>query len=371
MAPVWPGEVIALRLSMARVAARNGYAAQLALLVDEPPRSGGHIRHPSLKGFRKDKSASDVIRESSAASREAGRRTLQPRTAREAGRTTVLYPALRFTRHDLAELYRDIAEWVIPHVTHRPITMVRCRRPVTDANALRTQCVFVRHAAPDSSWAPAEIPRVRIREKKKVGHYLALTDVHQLVALIERGVVEIHLWNACADDVEHPDRVIFDLDPGEGTTWADVVSAARRVRAALETLDLDSWPKTTGGRGLHIVSPFRSEHAWDSVFAFSRTIAEHVVAQDPRRLTLSFAKSDRSGKVLIDYKRNYRTSIAVAGYSARAKPGGTMSVPLSWREVTARLKPDHFTVATIRARLGRLKADPWAGYWKSDQRLRL
>jgi bifunctional non-homologous end joining protein LigD len=147
-----------------------------------------------------------------------------------------------------------------------------------------------------------------------------------------------------------------------------VSAAARRLRSLLRARDLESWVKTTGGKGLHVVVPFRAEHHWDSVFEFSRGIAAQMTEEDPR-YTLSFDKSARRGKILIDYKRNYRTSIAVAAFSTRALPNGSMSVPIAWEEL-ARLKAsDWWTVENIRERLRRMRGDPWRGYFKSRQRL--
>jgi bifunctional non-homologous end joining protein LigD len=139
----------------------------------------------------------------------------------------------------------------------------------------------------------------------------------------------------------------------------------------LKSHRLESWVKTTGGKGLHVVTPFRPEHSWDDVFAFSRDIAEQLAAEDPEHYTTAFDKRERAGKVLIDYKRNYRTSIAVAGFSPRATPDGAMSVAVRWEELGRLRGGDAFTVSNIRDRLRRLRADPWQDYWKAKQRLRL
>jgi bifunctional non-homologous end joining protein LigD len=192
-----------------------------------------------------------------------------------------------------------------------------------------------------------------------------------LIALVESGVVEWHTWNACVDDVERPDRVVFDLDPGAGIGWKALVGAARSLRVVLEKHDLASWVKTTGGKGLHVVVPFAPEHGWDVVFEFSKAIAGELAGHDPDLFTLSFDRADRAGKVLIDYKRNYRTSIAVAAYSTRARPSAPLSVPVSWTELGRLGGSDRWTVATIEARVRRQKADPWADFWTVRQRLSL
>ena len=337
--------------------------------------AGGHVRHPSLQGFRKDKSPTDVVRERPAVIPGNARRRQAPAAnsplkafgMTEAGR--LVFPKIRVRQKDLIDLYAAIGEWALPHVQDRPLTVVRCRTAITRPDALRSQCSFARHTARESRWAPADMPRVQIEEKKKVGEYAYVETIDHLLGMISRDVIEWHVWNARADDVEKPDRLVFDLDPGERVTWMRVVAAARRVRDVLDGLALASWVKTTGGRGLHVVVPFRRGPSWDDAFAFSRTVAEAIAQDDPKRYTISFAKADRGGRVLIDYKRNHRTSIAVAGFSLRANPEATISVPVNWDDI-ARATPERFTIKTIRAHL-RGRDDPWTDYWSSRQRLRL
>ena len=322
--------------------------------------AGGHIRHPSLKGFREDKSPREVVREAPG-----------PATARGVEQSPVMFTKPRLTRADVADTYARIADWALPHVENRPLTIVRCKAPVRSNDALRSQCVFVRHTARDNAWAPDSLPRVRVPEQRKVGEYLYVESTGDLLSLIERGAVEWHVWNARVDDVERPDRIVFDLDPGAGVAWAAVVKAARRVRDALASVDLKCWLKTTGRRGVHVVVPFRRGPSWDAVFEFSRTVALAIEESDPEAYTTSFAKAQRPGKVLIDYKRNYRTSIAVAGFSTRARPGAPMSTPVTWRELTTKLRPEQFSLQTIAARLTRLagRGDPWQDFWSCEQRL--
>lgn len=331
--------------------------------------AGEHIRHPSLQGFRRDKRPREVVKEMPVAVERT--RVASPDGIVVERPDDVVYPSLGVTKEELLRLYIDICGWALPHVAGRPLTLVRRRQPITRADALRSQCAFVHHTARDQRWAPEWMPRVEIAEQRKRGEYLWVESSRDLLALVAEDIVEWHVWNARADDVEHPDRIVFDLDPGAGVAWTDVLAAARLVRARLAGLDLESWVKTTGGsgRGLHVVAPFRAEHDWDAVFEFARAFAASIAGDDPERYTVSFAKADRRGRVLVDYKRNYRTSIAVAGFSTRARPQGTMSVPLRWSELTPALDPDALDVRTIRERLRRLKTDPWAGYWRARQRL--
>jgi bifunctional non-homologous end joining protein LigD len=161
---------------------------------------------------------------------------------------------------------------------------------------------------------------------------------------------------------------VLDLDPGDDVPWQDVIEAAHLVRARLKGLGLESWPKTTGGKGPHLHVPFEPELCWDDVFAFSRAFAESLAASE-RGFTTSFNKADREGRILIDYKRNYGTSIAIAAFSPRARPHAPVAVPVSWREVTRKLEPDGWTVQNLGRRLARQRTDPWAGYWSAKQRL--
>src|SRR3954464_5036353 len=319
--------------------------------------SDGRARHPSLKGFRTDKAPRDVRRE-----REAH--------LREVPESPLVFSKARTTTRDLVELYSQIADWVLPHVENRPLTLVRATAPITRADALRTQAKFVHHTERDQRFVPDAVPRIEIEEKKKTGQYCYIDSRAALIALIEAGVVEWHAWNAKVSNVERPDRVVFDIDPGEGVAWRDVVAAARLLRGILDTRDLESWVKTTGGKGLHVVVPFKPEHDWNTVFEFSRGIAT-AMTEASADYIVAFDKDRRRGKLLIDYKRNYRTSIAVAAFSTRATPDGAMSVPVKWEELGRLKASDTWNVTNIRERLQRLSADPWKEYWSSRQRLSL
>jgi bifunctional non-homologous end joining protein LigD len=323
--------------------------------------SDGLVRHPSLKGFRADKAPREVVREKEAHVVTSGR-------AETAAASPLVFPRLGIRRSDLASLYSRIADWALPHVEGRPLTLVRATAPMTRQDALRTQATFVHHTTRDQSFVPAAVARTMIPEKKKTGEYTYIDSRHALLAMVDAGVIEWHAWNARVEDVEHPDRVVFDIDPGERVAWKDIVGAARRLRAMLKARKLESWVKTTGGKGLHVVAPFRAEHGWDAVFEFSRAVAT-LMSEESERYIVSFDRDERRGKILIDYKRNHRTSIAVAGFSTRATPTGAMSVPVRWEELGRMKGSDAWHVGNIQERLRRLTADPWSGYWKSRQRL--
>ncbi len=183
------------------------------------------------------------------------------------------------------------------------------------------------------------------------------------------GVLEIHTWNSIADDVERPNRIVWDFDPGAAVPWAAVVNAARTLRDVLVVLGLQSWVKTTGGRGLHVVVPIVPRRDWSECLAFSRAVAEAIVRTDAERYTTAFAKQGREAKILVDYLRNNRTNTSVSAFSTRARPGAPLSMPVTWSELGPRLRPEAFTVRTALRRISRLRKDPWSDYWHTRQRI--
>ncbi len=281
-----------------------------------------------------------------------------------------VYPELGFVKLDLARYYAEVAEHMLPYVANRPLTLVRCEKGVRGPDALRTDCKFLRHEPGWHRWAKEPLRRVNIQEQKKIGEYLLVDSPAALVALAQGDILEVHVWNAKADDLERPDRIVFDLDPGRAVTWASVVEAAHELRRALEALDLRSWVKLTGGKGLHVVVPFVAERAWQEVFSFARSVAGALVRLDPGLFPLEFGKHGRERRILVDYKRNHRAAVAVAAFSARARPGGAVSAPVAWRELEPSLAPDAYRVTNMTQRLTRLRMDPWKEFWASRQRLR-
>ena len=272
----------------------------------------------------------------------------------------LLWPDAGVTKLDLARYYERVAEWIVPHVAGRPLTLVRCPEGIAG------ECFYMKHS---KVWAPPALRRVRIREKTKIGEYLIADDAAGIVALAQMYVLEIHTWNSRIDDVERPDRIVIDLDPGPQVKWPDVVAVARLVRRLLEDQRLESFIKTTGGHGLHVVVPIVAERDWSDCFAFSRRIAQAVVRERPALCTTAMSKAGRERKILVDYFRNNRTNTSVAAFSSRARPGAPVSMPIAWEELGPRLRSDRFTVRNAERRLARLGDDPWRTYWTTRQRL--
>jgi bifunctional non-homologous end joining protein LigD len=278
-----------------------------------------------------------------------------------------LFPAAGRTKLDLAQYYEAVADWMLPDLVDRPLTLVHCPNGVPEKGAAKgVDCVFMKHA---KVWGPSAIRRVRIREKTKVGEYLIADSSAALIGLAQMNVLEIHTWNSRFARVEQPDRVVVDLDPGETVGWAAVVRAAKLVRDVLLAMDLESFVKTTGGRGLHVVIPIAPRADWTECLDFARHFALMLVRRQPELFTERFAKAGREDKILIDYLRNNRTNTSVAAYSTRARPDATVSTPLAWSELTASKPPSRFTIDTVRKRLATLRADPWRGYRQSSQRI--
>lgn len=279
----------------------------------------------------------------------------------------VLFEQARATKADLARYYEAIADWIVPHVEDRPLTLVRCPEGVRAASAglhKAPECVYMRHS---KAWGPSALRRVRIREKRKIGEYLVADSAAAVIGLAQMDVLEIHTWNARAARIEQPDRLVLDIDPGEQVGWPAVVGAARLIRDLLAEVDLASFVKTTGGRGLHVVVPLVPRADWSACLEFARGVAEALERTQPDTFTTKFARAGRTRKMLIDYLRNNRTNTSIAAYSTRAKPDAPVSVPVTWAELSAARTPDRFTMATVPARLARLKSDPWKDYWTMRQ----
>jgi len=319
--------------------------------------SDGKIRHPSFQGLREDKPVSDVRREKPV---PPPRGTATVAGARLTHPDRVLWPELGFTKLDLARFYETIADRILPHVQRRPLTLVRC------PGGVGTPCFYMKHSP---AWAADGLQRVRIREKKKIGEYLIVDSLTALIGLVQMDVLEIHTWNSTIEHVEEPDRLVLDLDPGPEVRWAQVIEAARLVRSAFEALKLQSFVKTTGSAGLHVVVPLVPEAGWSECLSLARGIAEAIERQSPRLYTTAFPKAGRERKILIDYLRNNRTNTSVAAFSTRATPRAPVSVPLAWEELSTRLRSDHFTVRNLGKRLSGSKGDPWRAYWRCRQRI--
>jgi bifunctional non-homologous end joining protein LigD len=294
-----------------------------------------------------------------------------PKPAAKKGETTVagvrlthpdrvFWPEIGVTKLELARFYEQIAEWMLPHVAGRPLSLLRAPEGHTGER------FFHKHV--DKGWPPA-LGRVRVREGGKEITYVMVTDAAGLVALAQMGVLEIHPWGSRHDHLEQPDVLTFDLDPDPDLPWRNLVEAAAHTRLSLHDLGLTSFVKTTGGKGLHVVVPIVPRAEWKEAHAFTERVAQTLAKRDPKRFTASMAKSARTGKVYVDYVRNARSQTAVAAFSTRARPNAPVSTPLRWDELLSEDSANRWNVRNLRRRLAALKEDPWYGFESLRQEL--
>lgn len=263
----------------------------------------------------------------------------------------VLFPGEHITKRDLAGYLAKVAPRLLPHVTRRLISLVRC------PEGQGAPCFFQRHL---TRGFPDSVRRFRQAGASAGEEYIYIEDRDGLLALAQMGVLEIHVWGSRIDAPERPDRMVFDLDPAEDVPFAAVIAAAARLRELLAALELESFAMLSGGKGVHVVVPLRPRHEWPAIKAFSRALAERMVADQPDRYVATMAKSKRPGKIFIDFFRNDRAATAVAPYSTRARPGAPLAWPVRWAALKRTKSANAVTLANLGQRLGAV--DPWAGY---------
>ena len=281
--------------------------------------ASGSVRHASFLGLRGDKEAKDVTQEvKQPAPEPASDVTIS-------SRDRVIFPEAKATKGDLADYYAAIAPVMLPHAARRPISLVRCPQ------GRGKKCFFQKH---DSGSFGEHVFHVPIREKDG-GHedYIFVEDADGLLACVQMGTIEFHGWGSHADDVEAPDRMVFDLDPDEGLGFADVKKAALDIRRQLADIGLVSFAMLSGGKGVHIVVPLDPGHSWDAHKDFSKRFAEALSLAEPDRYVASMSKAKRKGKIFIDWLRNQRGSTAVMPYSVRARENAPVAVPIGWDEL--------------------------------------
>jgi len=364
----------------------------------------GILRHPTFQGLREDKSAREVVREDeqslppgakadspapptdvskaekkpeyerplrnrsemeqppSTRSRASARKTPTEEVAgvRLSNPAKVLYSDVGVTKLELARYYEAIGEeWMLPYCAGRPLTLVRC------PEGAGGPCFYQKHA--DENF-PKPIGRITVEENKgEKDVYTYVDSVAGLVSMVQMGVLELHVWGSRRDNPERPDLFIIDLDPDPSVSWERVVAATLFVREQLGELGLESWCKTTGGKGLHVVVPIARRSSWDEVKTFTHQFVRMLSGKVPGQFVTTSTMAKRKGKIFLDYLRNARGATAISAYSIRSKRMATISVPLSWGELSPKTNPEKFNPAAVIARLKKLKRDPWEDFYKSKQ----
>ena len=307
----------------------------------------GMVRQASFLGLREDKPAPEVTIVT--APRTRGTREIGGQRLTHPDR--LLWPKTEaadgLTKADLAEYWQAVADRALPGIADRPLAVLRC------PDGIEGEHFFQKHK---TRGMPDALREAAFDDAP----YLALCGRAGLLAATQMAAIELHCWGSTEADAGHADRLVFDLDPGEGTPFAAVVAAAKDVRRRLETHGLVAYARTSGGKGLHVVAPIRTDADWSTIRAWSRRFAEGMERDAPELYVSTTRKSRRTGRILIDWLRNGLGSTAIASYSPRARPHATVATPLSWREVTAALDPARFTIKTIPQRI--LRADPWRNF---------
>jgi bifunctional non-homologous end joining protein LigD len=305
--------------------------------------------------LRVDKPARLVVR-------EAGE-TLTPAPASQVKVThpeRIVDPTSGVTKLDLIRYYESVAQWMLPHLRERPLAMVRAPTGISG------QLFFQKHAEKTA------MPGLKAHDRDLWLNHPPLLTVDTADALMlaaQMNVVEFHTWNSTVLQIDKPDRVIFDLDPGEGVKWKQIQEAAVLVHALLTELELKAWLKTSGGKGLHVVVPLTPRLDYKSVKAFSQAFVRHLAKTIPDRFSATSGASNRIGKIYVDYLRNGKAQTTATAFSARARPGMGVSMPVSWEQLPDLKSGAHWTVQTAREYLSFQTQDPWEEYWSTRQSL--
>ncbi|MDB5038589.1 MAG: ykoU [Bacteriovoracaceae bacterium] len=264
----------------------------------------------------------------------------------------ILYSKQNLSKMDLVHFYQDIEEWILPELVNRPLMIKRC------PDGVGSPCFYQKHP---SEKLPQAVKSVSIKEKgqKDPREYLYIDSLAGLISLVQLGALEFHTWGCRIQSLEFPDRMVFDLDPAADVAWPDVIRVAKKIHSLLLKIHLESFVKTTGGKGLHIVTSIAPKYSWDIVKAFSKMIVDFIVQEEPELYTANMRKDVRPKKIFLDHLRNARGSTFITSYSTRANEKASVAVPLAWEELTPRIRSDYFTVKNLPKRLASLRRDPW------------
>ncbi len=272
----------------------------------------------------------------------------------------VVYQADKITKGEVAEYYRQVAKWLLPELVQRPLSLLRC------PDGAQGECFFQKH---HSDALGKSVKAIALQQKSGREDYLYVEDVEGLLELVQMNALEFHPWGSRVQAPEKPDRLVFDLDPGPGVSWAKVKAAARDIRKRLLETKLESWLRLSGGKGLHVVVPIMPGPSWDQAKDFCAAFAEAMAEHAPDKYVATMSKAKRDGKIFIDWLRNGRGATSVCSWSLRARDHASVAMPLRWEELSKVTAPGFYTMRRALERAKRLRADPWEGMGRLRQSL--
>lgn len=306
----------------------------------------GRVRHPSFEGLRQDKKAREVKKEMPmpTGSIDSEKRTVEGIVITHANR--VISETGQVTKGELADYYAAVMPFMGPHIVGRPISLMRC------PSGIDGECFYQRN--PGKGLGPDVFP-YEFKHKGKTYEYLYIKDSKGLIEIVQMGGIEVHPWGSTVDNIDCPDRLIFDLDPSPEVPFEAVKLAAQDLRLHLQHLGMKARLKCTGGKGLHVTVPLAGKDEWPAVKEFAASVAHGLVKDAPDVYVATMTKAKRTNKIFIDFFRNDYTATAIADYSVRARPGAPVAVPLDWKELNDLTAPDQFTIADVLKRIKRKK----------------
>ncbi|QDK37704.1 DNA ligase D [Bdellovibrio sp. NC01] len=329
------------------------------------------LRVPVFHGLREDKPTKDIVMEKPVPTkRSSSSKISQPVHAKKSAKgefdiaisspDKIIYPKEKLTKMDIAVFYQKIAKHILPYLEDRPLSLVRC------PEGADKQCFFQKHIP---SPIPETMKAIPITEKSGKKLYTSIFNAQGLTTLVQMGAFEIHVWNSQAENLEHPDQIVMDFDPGPGVSWKEVVTAALELKDLLDHLRLKSFVKLSGSKGLHVHIPVKPIYTWDQIKSFSQALAVQMEQNNPDKYVSKMTKKLRTKKIFVDYLRNGRGATAVVPYSLRARPLSGVALPIEWSDLKKIKAGNEYSLEKAQAYLAKRKKDPWKDYFKSRQRI--
>ena len=314
----------------------------------------GILRTPVFKGMREDKRPKEIQMEKAKKHLRVVKEISSP--------DKILFKKEKKTKKDVSEFYQAMAKAMLPYLKGRPLSLVRC------PNGSEGTCFFQKHF---TGSIPDSFHTFPVKEDKGQGIYLSIDSAEGLQELVQLNAFEIHAWNCDKDDYMRPNQIVMDFDPGPEVPWSQVIEAAFELKEMLDDLDLTSFVKLTGGKGIHVHVPIAPLYNWDQIKSFTQTLALEMVARNPSRYLANMSKKLRKNKIFVDYLRNGYGATAVVPYSLRAKPLSAIALPLEWSELKKVKSPQEYTMDKALKKIKSRKRDPWEGMMKLKQKINI